>query len=383
MKWVLFTLITLSFSLAIKVRHSTLKVANTDILQPGPEVSIQSVGSCSAIFMNRAQQLVDGYRKKTGAPGVAVTFYDNGKSCFVFSGDDGGSHPKPLTPETAFAMGSVEKVFNSTLLALAIAQGRATINDPAANYLVAADGSKVKRRSAFRKIILENLVTHTSALPRKPPNSPQRIGMNLYHDRPLPVWVMQYLNSWHPAYPPGTKYRYSNLGFVLVGYAAVDLEHTPYTRLLSNSLTRPLAMPRTGMICQSPGPGCAMAHNAMGLPEQKRPVGLWTSSSDMLRFIEANLGVLKLSKTLARAIDITHHELFRVDDDHAVGMAWEERHHGAALLLSKDGLDSGFSSWIGFEPAHMCGVAVLVNGGKEPGPAKLGIRLLSLGNTLH
>ncbi len=339
-------------------------------------------GLFSPAFLNRAQHILDKYRNRTKSPGVAVALYSNGKSCFLFSGNNGRINPKPITPETGFAMGSIEKVFNSTLLALAIVQGKATIDDIAANYLLAADGSKVKRRAAFRKIILKNLVTHTSALPRKPPGSiQQRIGMletNLYHNHPLPVSVMKFLNSWHPAYPPGTKYRYSNFAFILVGHAAVYLENVPYTRLLSDSLTRPLVMPHTGVICQSPAQGCTTAHDANGMPERRNPVTLWTSTRDMLHFVEANLGVIKLSPTLAHAIRLTHHELFRVDNDHAVGMAWEEWHHGDALLLSKDGLDAGFSSWVGMEPNRSCGVVVLRNGGKNPGPAKLGKKLLSI-----
>jgi hypothetical protein len=43
-----------------------------------------------------------------------------------------------------------------------------------------------------------------------------------------------------------------------------------------------------------------------------------------IRFIEAHRGALKLPVLLARAIGMTHEELFRENDDHAVGMAWEE-----------------------------------------------------------
>ena len=337
--------------------------------------------SCPPAFMKRAQQAVDRYRTSSRTPGVAVSFYDAGGSCFFVSGDEGRSQPSPVKPSTAFAMGSVEKVFNSTLLALDLVRGRATIDDPAARYLTADHGARVKRGAPFQKITLKELVTHTSALPREPPHSHERIGMELYRDQPMPASVVQFLDGWRPAYAPGTKYKYSNLGFVVAGTVAVELAHEPYTKLLSDALTGPLGMSRTGVICGSHGPGCAVAHGANGRPSSRMPVGLWTTADDMLRFIEANLGALPLRPALSRAVTLTHQELFRVNADHAVGMGWEERHHGDALLISKDGLDSDFSSWVGFEPNRHRGVAVLRNGGGKPGPEELGQRLLDLAGT--
>ncbi len=171
---------------------------------------------------------------------------------------------------------------------------------------------------------------------------------------------------------------YSNLGFVLAGTVAVDLSGQPYSRFLAGALTGPLGMTRTGVLCATPAPWCAVAHDGTGRPASSAPVGLWTTAQDMLRFVEANLGVLGLPPALARAIDLTHQELFRADGDHAVGMGWEEFHHGEDRLLSKDGLDSDFSSWVGFEPGHHLGVAVLRNGSGKPAPEVLGKQLLAL-----
>lgn len=357
------------------IKNTTIKTSNATTLST--EKDLDSTSSFSPIFLKHVQRIVDNYRKNTETPGIAVAIYNNGKSCFLFSGNDGGRDFKPLTLSTAFAMGSVEKVFTSTLLAMAVAQGKVNIDDPAAKFIVAGDGSRVKPRAAFWKISLRDLVTHTSALPRKPPHSSYRIGTDLFNDRPLSPAIVQFLNSWRPKYPPSTKYKYSNLGFVLAGHVAVYIEKEFYDKLLTDSLTGPIGMTRTGMICQSPGPGCAMARDEKGKLVNQRPVGLWTCVKDMLRFIEANLGVLNLPTTLKQAIKITHRELFRMDEEHAIGMGWEEWHHGDALLLSKDGLDSGFSSWVGFEPHKKCGVVVLRNGGKKPGPVELGRKLMA------
>ncbi len=225
--------------------------------------------SCSPAFIKKAQHLIDQYRQNTGTPGMAVAFYDNGKSCILSSGTTGNSQQSPVTGETDFAMGSVEKVFSSTLLAFPLVENKAKLDDPAANYLIGKGGVTINNGVPFRKITLKELVTHTSALPRKVPNSKQRIGMNLFRDKPLETSIIQFLNSWHPDHKPGTKYVYSNLGFVLAGFAAVQLGGKSYTKLLAKEITGPLGMTHTGMLCDAPAQGCAVGYNENNAPSKK------------------------------------------------------------------------------------------------------------------
>jgi beta-lactamase class C len=336
-------------------------------------------GACAADFQTHAQAAVEDYLVKSRAPGVAVAFFDNGNSCLLVRGSKGGRGAGPVTAQTIFAMGSVQKVFNSVLLASEIVQGQVSIEDPASKYLVAANGGRIKPGSAFARITLRNLATHTAALPDAEPNARERDGWSLYRDRPMPVSTMAYLNSWKPPYPPGTRYSYSNLGFVLLGYAATALANKPYTAALAEAVTGPIGMTRTARpICDAPNPLCASAYDAMGQPAKGTPVGLWTTAEDMLLFIEANLGFLQLPDLQARAIAMTHEELFRENNNHAGGMAWEIWHGGDALLLSKNGIESGFTTWLAIQPNRGRGVAVLSNGAGKPPPATLGEALLAL-----
>jgi beta-lactamase class C len=334
---------------------------------------------CRSAFVANAEAALESYRQQSGAPGVAVAFFDNGETCVLVGGVRGPKSPAPVTAQTIFSMGSVQKVFNATLLASQIAQGKAGIDDPAAKYLVAANGQRVAPGAAFARITLRNLATHTASLPDAQPNARERDGASLYRDQPLPAGTMAYLNSWSPTYPPGTRYSYSNLGFVLLAYAATTLANKPYTHFLAETVTGPLGMTRTARaICDTPNPLCAAGLNAEGKPARNWPVGLWTTAEDMLRFIEANLGALDLPNLQARAIAMTHNELFRENRNHAVGMAWEERRSGDALLLSKNGIEPGFTAWLAIEPNRRRGVAVLSNGAGKIEPARLGQELLTL-----
>jgi CubicO group peptidase (beta-lactamase class C family) len=74
---------------------------------------------------------------------------------------------RPLNADTIFEIGSVTKVFTSLLLADMAARGEVALTDPVEKYLPA--GVKVPHR-AGQAITLQDLATHTSGLPREPPN---------------------------------------------------------------------------------------------------------------------------------------------------------------------------------------------------------------------
>lgn len=341
--------------------------------------------SCSPAFIRKAQHLIDQYRQEIGAPGIAVAFYDNGKTCIFTSGNQGDQQHTPVTAETNFAMGSIQKTFTATLLAITINQGKANITDLAAKYLVGEHNKKVNANAPFWNVTLRNLVTHSSSLPNAIPNSPQKIGSNMFADKPMPDWVIQFLDSWEPSKPIGTRYQYSNLGFTLAGNIAVTLQGKGYTKLLKEYMTVPLGMYRTGVLCNdnSSVSGCAVAHEPNGRPSKKMPIGLWTTADDMLRLIEANLGVLKPSTELANAIDLTHKKLFWISSDHTIGMGWERWYHKDSLLISKYGDEVGFSAWVAFEPKQKKGIAILCNGGNKPDHRKFGTQLLYMADDSH
>lgn len=366
-------------------RSSTLAAAiGVAFIVVSAAASAQETGgplrsSCAPGFANKIRTALDAYRQKSKAPGVAVAFFDNGEGCVIAGGVKGEKNPGPVTHDTLFVMGSIQKVFNSMLLAYDIEQGKTAIDDMAAKYLVAADGARVLPESAFSQITLRQLTTHTASLPDGAPPGQERVGISLYRDQPMPVPLMAYLNTWEPPYPPGTRYNYSNLGFVLVGHVATTLANRPHSEFLAEAITRPLGMTRTAReICDEPNPSCATGHRPDGKPVDRIPVGLWTTADDMLVFIKANLGVLNVPSLQARAIRRTHEELFRENEKHAVGMAWEERFGGNALLLAKNGESAGFTSWVAFQPNRHRGVAVLSNSIGKPPPATLGKELLAL-----
>lgn len=357
---------------------------------PAPPSRRQAAPSspCNPAFVRKATNAIERYRTKTSANGVAVAIYDEGKTCVIVSGTRDGR--EPVRNDSAFSMGSVQKVFNATLLAYGIERGGAKLDDPAARYLTSEDGKRVAPKVPFNKVTLKDLVTHTASLPgdgdeidednhpqAKDDESEKREGWNLYRDKAAPGTVIDALDAFKPAYPIGTRYAYSNLGFVLVGYSAVAIANKPYSALFNEVIVEPLGMKRTGpAVCETKQDGCAVGYNAQGKPLKATPVGLWTTADDLLLFLEANLGVLSLPELPARAFERAHAPLFDKKKN-AIGMGWEISGKGNNERHAKSGAGSGFSSWVAFEAKSKHGVAVLTNlqGGSEA-PAALGRQIL-------
>ena len=93
------------------------------------------------------------------------------------TGDAGNG--RPLDGDTVFEIGSITKTFTTTLLALMVQDHAVDLDDPVASLLPA--GTSVPSRDG-RQITLEDLATHTSGLPRNPPNLAPKDPDNPYAD---------------------------------------------------------------------------------------------------------------------------------------------------------------------------------------------------------
>src|SRR5688572_10529259 len=101
---------------------------------------------------------------RTGAC-MAVAVVDAGKVARSFRCAD-ATGPARIGPDSAFEIGSVSKTMMATLLADLIVAGKASLDDPLADYL--PEGTAVPAFEG-KPILLRHVVTHTSGLPALPP----------------------------------------------------------------------------------------------------------------------------------------------------------------------------------------------------------------------
>src|SRR3984893_12169390 len=102
-----------------------------------------------------AQKVQPILPKNGSGGGVAVAVRMNGKTSFFNNGMADNARNRPVTADSIFNLGSVGKVFSTTLIAQAVKQGELRLDDPVANYV-----TEVQRGGDIRRITLGELASH-------------------------------------------------------------------------------------------------------------------------------------------------------------------------------------------------------------------------------
>lgn len=203
---------------------------------------------------------------------------------------DGGPPPDE---DTLFEIGSITKVFTSTVLAQMTCSGEVRLDDPIQAYL--PEEVKAPSRDAVA-VTLRHLATHTSGLPRLPANLAPTDPANPYADY-TDDSLHAFLANHRLRRVPGRVSEYSNAGAGLLAHLLGRVAGASYEALVVERLCGPLGMRDTAAQLTPQQQARLAPGHAKG-----RPVPGWTfqalagagalrsSGKDMLRFLAANLG---------------------------------------------------------------------------------------------
>lgn len=326
-------------------------------------------------FANIIRNELESFKKANKIPGIAIALCMNEKGYMFSLGMADLDEKKPVTQDTIFEIASITKVFTSTALAVEVLRGRMRLQDPITKFLPGIQRNDI----ALAQVNLAQLATHTSSLPRVPPS------MILNGGRYNPNTLMPFLEKWKPSYPVGTRYAYSNLGFGILGFALENVEQKDYMEILSEFILNPLKMSSTMInVPQNLEANYAQGYTRTGVKAPQYNVtvfpgggALRSTSSDMLKFLEANMGI-EGPKELMKAMQYAQNGLYRVNDHLTMGLGWQRfTTEGGWLIIDKNGGVSGFSSYIGMVPDKKLGIVILMNKGKSQS-TEIGRKILTL-----
>ena len=301
--------------------------------------------------------------------GVAVAVRMNGRTSFFNYGMADNAEKRPVTADSIFNLGSVGKVFATTLLAQAVKQGELNLDDAVAKYV-----TELQRGGDIRRITLGQLASHSSGLPNRPQE------YETWH-RGRYTWpdFVRFLNSWKagPNHEPGQQYLYSDSAMVLLRVALERRFNTRFAALMHQRLTGPLGMTSTAL----PLPRDLLGRAVQGYGPMGKPVGkpgeeggtfdwpgsgqIYSSSRDMATFLAANLGELPGHGPIENAMAFTHQGVFTVSPRLTIGLAWQIVSAGNFTIIDKNGGLTNTATYIGFAPQKKLGVVILVNRGKQ------------------
>jgi CubicO group peptidase (beta-lactamase class C family) len=143
----------------------------------------------------------------------------------------------PVKPETVFQSGSVGKQFTATAVMMLVEDGKIGLDDPLTKYFPDAPAT-------WKEVTVRELLSHTAGFgdyPRK---------FNFRKD-----WtedeLLKLVEGIPLAYPPGTKWEYSNLGFLTLGILIHRVTGEFYGDFLQQRIFHPLEMQATRIISEA------------------------------------------------------------------------------------------------------------------------------------
>ncbi|RYZ00636.1 MAG: serine hydrolase [Alphaproteobacteria bacterium] len=297
------------------------------------------------------------------AAGIVLGVMEADGSTRVIAYGDPGPGAQPLSANSVFEIGSITKVFTSTVLADMVQKGEVKLDDPVQTYAPA--GLTLPARNG-KQITLRSLSEQNSGLPRMPTNFAPADMTNPYVDYGA-TQLNAFLSGHELTRDPGETFEYSNLGVGLLGHVLATKAGMGYEALVTQRILKPLNMTMTGQTL-SPSMQAALAkgHGPTGelaanwdMDVLAGAGGLRSNMTDMLKFLDANLGEPK--NDLERAMRMAQQPSSTAKGP-KIGLNWiTQDMPGGAKIVWHNGGTGGYGTYMGLDQKRGVGVVLLAN----------------------
>jgi D-alanyl-D-alanine carboxypeptidase len=297
--------------------------------------------------------------KKTRAPSVSVVIIDDAKIVFARAfGKADLAASRNAEPSSRYAVGSISKQFTVAALLLLQEQGKLSLDDKVAKYY--------PDLAQASEITIRQLLSHTAGYEDFAPQ-----------DYLIPEWThpttsAAILDHWAKKplnFDPGTRWQYSNTGYVLAGSIVEKVSGKALVAFLRETILDPLGMSSAGD-CNDRTAADATAYTrfALGLP---RPVGReargWYDGAGELCMTAPDLAKWDLAFLQHKILSTSSYEQFTHEvrlkngdaTHYALGLSVGDFH--GIPMLSHGGEVSGFLALDVMFPTRNGAIIVLSN----------------------
>jgi CubicO group peptidase (beta-lactamase class C family) len=260
----------------------------------------------------------------------------------------------PNSPTGKFRLGSITKQFTAACILLLEERGKLNVQDAVKKYVPDAP-------PAWDKITIYHLLTHTSGIPNFT-NFPDYRTSEAASS--TPQQLVDRFKSKPLDFEPGTKWSYSNSGYVLLGYILEKVSGESYQRFLQENIFNPLGMKDSGYDSNS----AVILHRVSGYTPSPDGIenagyinmtipfsagGLYSTTEDMLRWHRALFGGKLLSSASLQKMTTPF------KNDYAMGLMVETR-NGRRVISHGGGIE-GFNTAAAYWPDEKLSVIALAN----------------------
>jgi len=258
------------------------------------------------------------------------------------------------TPTTKFRLGSVTKQFTAAAILLLEERGKLKLDQPVSTYLPDTP-------PAWQKIIVSQLLTHTSGIPNVT-SQPQFANMAPLTKKPNEI--IDLVRDMPLEFQPGEQYRYSNTGYIILGAIIEKQSGQSYQNFLQANIFQPLGMADTGYDSNRtvmPRRASGYAHDGdhfvnasfidMSIPFSAG--ALYSTTGDLLRWQQGLYGGKVLSAESLKKMTTPF------KDDYALGLVVKT--HGGSREFFHGGSIFGFNTSLSYRPNEELSIIVLSN----------------------
>ena len=205
------------------------------VAQDVPSVRRGTPPFAVAETVERARQLVRAHVSATNLPGVsvAVGLGDSVVWAEGFGWADLTTHAV-ITPDTSFRLGTASMVLTSAAAGVLIERGQLTLDDEIQRYVP-------EYPRAASPVTLAQLMAHTAGVPPDGGDEGPLFAMHCGR----PIEALPGFASWPLQSDPGSHFRVSAHGWVLVSAAIEAAAHEPFLRVMRKAVFEPLGMDDT------------------------------------------------------------------------------------------------------------------------------------------
>jgi CubicO group peptidase (beta-lactamase class C family) len=322
------------------------------------------------IVASLQRELTGDLQKDSLHTSVSAAVVDKGRlvwaNAFGFTGPD---RAVPADTGTIYKVASITKMFTVTLLMQLVEEGKVRLNDPAERYV--PEVSTIPGYGKGMKFTLQELASHTAGLDREPEGvTGASFGsVDQWEDKLLAVLPYASVNS-----TPGMEFKYSNVGFAILGLALERAAGEPFVRLIQERIFTPLHMDNSFFVVPPEkrdqlAPGVDTRNGRINTRTALRQEdgegyrvpsgGIWSTPIDLAHFEIALMhGVLIKEESLRIMVRPSN----------------ASRNYGMAMMIMRDkyltmighnGLDPGYTSQLSIDP--YTGNAVILLRNTRPG----------------
>ena len=252
-----------------------------------------------------------------------------------------------VKPQTIFQTGSVGKQFTATAVMMLVEEGKIALDDKISKYFPEAPPT-------WKEITVRHLLTHTSGIPDygSDDDIPSRKIIDLRVDYTEGEMVHRFA-TLPLDFPPGSKWSYSNSGYVILGVLIHKVSGQFYGDFLEQRVFQPLHMDSTHIISEENivphrSAGYRLVRGELKNQEWVAPKlnttadgALYTNVLDMAKWDAALAAQALLKKTSFREMWTP----VRLNDGktYPYGFGWEITNSNGHPILEHSGSWQGFT----------------------------------------